>query len=154
MRGKQAPKRSIAADPRFGRVDIAKLINRIMRNGKKTIAQGILYDAFEHISNTTKQDPLEVYERAMQNVAPTVEVKGRRVGGANYQVPIVVVGDRKNILAHRWIIDAAKSRKGRKMALRLAEELLSAAKGEGDAIKKREDVQKMAESNKAFAHFA
>ncbi|MBI4091090.1 MAG: 30S ribosomal protein S7 [Candidatus Komeilibacteria bacterium] len=154
MRGKQAPKRSIPGDPKFGRVDIGKLINRLMHNGKKTVAQKIVYTAFQIISDTTKQDPVETYEKAMQNVGPNLEVKGRRVGGANYQVPVVVIGERKNLLAHRWILDAARGKKGKPMAQKLAEELMSAAKGEGDAVKKREDVQRMAEANRAFAHFA
>src|SRR3989344_8606049 len=110
MRGKQAPKRAVAADPKFGRVDIAKLINRIMKNGKKSVAQKALYHAFELLSDMTKQDPLEIYDMAMHNLGPTLEVKGRRVGGANYQVPVVVVGDRKNILAHRWLLEAARSK--------------------------------------------
>lgn len=154
MRGKQAPKRSIAGDPKFGRIDVAKLINRLMHNGKKTVAQKIVYNSFQIISDTTKQDPIEIYERAMQNVGPNLEVKGRRVGGANYQVPVVVIGERKNLLAHRWILEAARGKKGKRMAQKLAEELLSASKGEGDAMKKRDDVQRMAEANKAFAHFA
>lgn len=154
MRGKQSSKRTIKADPKFNRVDVAKLINRLMRNGKKTVAQKTVYRAFQILSDMTKQDPLEIYDRAMQNVVPNLEVKGRRVGGANYQVPVVVVGERKNILAHRWILGAARSKKGKPMAQKLAEELLAASKSEGDAMKKREDVQRMAEANKAFAHFA
>jgi len=155
MRGKkQSPKRDIKPDPKFNRVDIAKLINKIMERGKKTVAQKVVYGAFEHISNKTKQDPLEVYDAAMRNVSPNLEVKGKRIGGANYQVPVVVVGDRKVTLAHRWLIEAAKVRKGAAMATKLGDELLAAANSEGTAMKKREDVQKMAESNKAFAHFA
>lgn len=153
MRGKQAPKRVIKADPKFQRVDIAKLINAIMERGKKTVAQGVVYDAFEIISRETKQDALEVYDQAIQNISPNLEVKGRRVGGANYQVPVVVTGERKMILSRRWLLAAARARKGKRMAERLALELMAAAKGEGDAIKKREDVQRMAEANKAFAHF-
>ena len=153
MRGKQAPKRTIKGDPKFNRTDVAKLINLIMERGKKTIAQQIVYKAFKIISDKTKQDPIEVYEKAMQNVSPSLEVKGRRVGGANYQVPVIVMGDRKNTLAHRWLLAAARSHKGKAMHMRLADELMAAAKGEGDAIKKREDVQRMAEANKAFAHF-
>jgi small subunit ribosomal protein S7 len=154
MRGKQSPKRSIAPDPKFQRVEISKLINKIMTRGKKTTAQKIVYGAFAHISDKIKQDPLVVYEAAMRNVAPNLEVKGKRIGGANYQVPIVVVGDRKTTLAHRWLIAAAKGKKGSPMAIRLGEELIAASKGEGEAMKKREDVQRMAEANKAFAHFA
>lgn len=154
MRGKQAPKRKIAADAKFQRVDIAKLINRIMERGKKTIAQKVVYGAMEYISEKTKQDPLTIYDAAIRNISPNLEVKGKRIGGANYQVPIVVTGDRKMILAHRWLIEAAKARKGAAMAKKLGDELMAAANGEGAAMKKREDVQKMAESNKAFAHFA
>lgn len=154
MRGKQAPKRQIKADPRFQRIDIAKLINKIMERGKKTTAQKVVYGAFDYISDKAKQDPLEVYDAAIRNISPSLEVKGKRIGGANYQVPIVVTGDRKMTLAHRWLIEASKARKGASMAVRLGEELMAAAKGEGAAMKKREDVQRMAESNKAFAHFA
>lgn len=154
MRGKQASKRVIKADPKFNRPDIAKFINKIMKGGKKTIAQKVVYGAFAYISNKTKQDPLETFDTAIRNVAPSLEVKGKRIGGANYQVPIVVTGERRLILTHRWLIEAARARKGTDMATRLGEELLAAAKGEGAAMKKREDVQKMAEANKAFAHFA
>jgi small subunit ribosomal protein S7 len=154
MRGKQAPKRKIEADPKFQRLDIAKLINRIMDRGKKTIAQKVVYGAFDYISEKTKQDPIETYDAAMRNISPNLEVKGKRIGGANYQVPIVVVGDRKAALAHRWLLEAARARKGAAMAVKLGEELMAAAKGEGAAMKKREDVQRMAESNRAFAHFA
>ncbi len=154
MRGKPVPKRVIAADPKFHRVDLAKFINKIMRRGKKTTAQSIVYGALEYISDKAKTDPLEIYDTAMRNVSPNLEVKGKRIGGANYQVPIVVTGDRKLILAHRWLIGAAKNRKGMAMHKALGEELMAAAKGEGEAIKKREDVQRMAEANRAFAHFA
>lgn len=154
MRGKQAPKRKITPDPKFSRIDISKLINKIMRGGKKTTAQKVVYGAFEHISNKTKRDPLETFDMAIRNVSPNLEVKGKRIGGANYQVPVVVTGDRKLTLAYRWILEAARARKGAAMAVRLGEELIAAAGGEGAAMKKREDVQRMAESNKAFAHFA
>src|SRR3989344_1228451 len=110
MRGKRAPKRIIKADSKFGRVDIAKLINRIMERGKKSVAQRIVYQAFEIVSAKTKRDPLEVYDLALRNVGPSLELKGRRVGGANYQVPIVVIGERKVILAHQWIINAARGK--------------------------------------------
>ena len=154
MRGKQAPKRNIKPDPKFQRIDIAKLINKIMERGKKSTAQRVVYGSFEDISEKTKQDPVETYDTAMRNISPSLEVKGKRIGGANYQVPIVVIGDRKTTLAHRWLIEAAKKRKGAAMSVRLGEELIAASKGEGEAMKKREDVQRMAESNKAFAHFA
>ncbi len=154
MRGKQAPKRSISPDPKFNRLDLAKLINKIMQDGKKNTAQKIVYGAFAYISDKTKKDPIEIYESAMRNISPNLEVKGKRIGGANYQVPIVVTGDRKMTLAHRWLIGAAQHRKGAAMFKRLGEELLAAAAGEGEAMKKREDVHRMAEANKAFAHFA
>lgn len=154
MRGKQAPKRKITPDPKFKRVDIAKLINKIMRGGKKTTAQKVVYDAMDYISKKTKRDPLEVFDTAIRNISPNLEVKGKRIGGANYQVPIVVTGDRKLTLAYRWLLEAARARKGSAMSARLGEEVIAASGGEGAAMKKREDVQRMAESNKAFAHFA
>ena len=154
MRGKQAPKRQIKPDPKFQRVDIAKLINKIMERGKKTTAQKVVYGAFDYISEKTKQDPITIYDNAIRNISPNLEVKGKRIGGANYQVPIVVTGERKLVLAHRWLIEAAKARKGAAMSVKLGDELMAAANGEGSAMKKREDVQRMAESNKAFAHFA
>lgn len=154
MRGKQAPKRKITPDPKFKRIDIAKLINYVMTRGKKTTAQKIIYDAFDYISEKTKQDPIGIYDAAIRNVSPNLEVKGKRIGGANYQVPIVVSGDRKLTLAYRWILEAAKGRKGAAMYKKLGDELMAAANGEGGAMKKREDVQRMAEANKAFAHFA
>ena len=154
MRGKPVAKRKIAADPKFNSVSIAKFINYVMRDGKKSVAQSVVYGAFDRISNKIKSDPLSVFEEAIRNISPNLEVKGRRVGGANYQIPIVVPGDRKLILAYRWLITAAQKRKGLPMAAKLAEEIMSAAKGEGEAVKKREDTHKMAEANKAFAHFA
>ena len=154
MRGKQAPKRKIKPDPKFNNVMLAKFINYIMNDGKKSIAQKIVYGAFDFVSEKTKQDPMDVFDLAIKNVGPNVEVKGRRIGGANYQVPVVVSGDRKLQLANRWIIEASRKKKGKPMHLKLAEELMDAANGEGDAMKKKQDVHKMAEANKAFAHFA
>lgn len=154
MRGKQIPKRSIQPDPKFNNETISKFVNYVMERGKKSTAQKIVYDAFEIISQNTKRDPLEVFDQAMKNVTPNVEVRSRRIGGANYQIPVEVRGDRRNALAFRWILEAARSKKGKSMKDKLASELMSAAKGEGDAIKKREDVHRMAESNRAFAHFA
>ncbi len=154
MRGKQATKRRIAPDPKFGNILVSKLINYVMLDGKKTVAERVVYDAFNLISEKTKLDALEVFETAMKNITPAVEVKSRRVGGANYQIPVPVRGDRRNTLALRWLLAAARSKKGRPMAERLANEIISASKNEGDAIKKREDVQKMADANRAFAHFA
>ena len=155
MRGrKKTPKRKIAPDPKFGNVKVAKFINYIMRRGKKTVAQKVVYQAFEIISNQTKGNPVEFFDKAIKNIAPALEVRGRRIGGANYQIPIVVQNERKLILAFRWLINAARAKKGKPMAQKLAEEIMAAAKGEGDAIKKREDVHRMAEANRAFAHFA
>lgn len=154
MRGKPAIKRKIEGDLKYGDLDVAKLINYIMRRGKKSTAQTIVYDAFEYIKDKTKQDPRHVFNKALKNIAPLVEVRGRRVGGANYQIPYQVRGDRRFVLGCRWLIEAARSRKGKPMAEKLAEEIMSAFRGEGAAMKKREDVHRMAESNKAFAHFA
>lgn len=154
MRGKKNLKRRIEPDPKFRRADLAKLINYVMRGGKKTVAQSVVYNALDYISEKTKQDPMEIYDAAIRNVSPSLEVKGKRIGGANYQVPVVVTGDRKLILAYRWILEAAQSKKGAAMYKKLGDELMAAANGEGSAMKKREDVQKMAEANKAFAHFA
>jgi small subunit ribosomal protein S7 len=154
MRGKRAQKRVIAPDPKFGNVYIAKFINYLMLDGKKSVAQRVMYDALEIISNETKQDAIEVFDQAIKNVIPSLEVKSRRVGGANYQVPMPVRGDRRYTLAYRWILAAVRGKKGRPMAERLAKELIAASQGEGDAMKKKQDVQRMAEANRAFAHFA
>lgn len=154
MRGKSAPKRVITPDPKFNSVTIAKLINYVMKRGKKTTSQAVVYDAFDLISEKTKQDPVAIFDRALKNVTPILEVRSRRVGGANYQVPIEVRGERKLALAFRWLLLAARTRKGKPMAEKLADELIAASKNEGTAIKKREDVHRMAEANRAFAHFA
>jgi len=154
MRGKSAPKRVVAPDPKFNSVTIAKLINYVMKRGKKTTSQAVVYGAFDLISEKTKQDPVAVFDRALKNVTPILEVRSRRVGGANYQVPIEVRGERKLALAFRWLLLAARNRKGSPMAEKLADELIAASKNEGTAIKKREDVHRMAEANRAFAHFA
>lgn len=154
MRSKPSVKRKIAPDPKFNSVRIAKLINYIMRGGKKTVAQKVIYNALDIISAKIKGDPLVAFEEAIKNVSPALEVRSRRVGGANYQIPVVVSNDRRLVLTYRWIIKAAQTKKGKPMAQKLAEELLAAAKGEGDAVKKREDTHRMAEANRAFAHFA
>lgn len=154
MRGKQAPKRIIAADPKHGSVTVAKLVNAIMRRGKKSTAERVVYDAFDYIKEKGKLDPLETFDAAMRNVGPLIEVRSRRVGGANYQIPVPVRGERKQALTFRWILLGANSRKGKPMAERLAIELMDAASGEGAAVKKKQDVQRMAEANRAFAHFA
>lgn len=154
MRGKQIPKRPIKPDPKFNRLDIAKFINYIMERGKKTIAQKIVYGAFDIIKERTKRDPFEVYSKALKNIGPSLEIRGRRIGGANYQIPFPVNENRRLTLALRWIISAAKARKGKAMAEALALEMMDAAKGEGAAFKKKEDTHRMAEANRAFAHFA
>lgn len=153
MRGKQVQKKVLAPDPKFNSELIAKFINYIMFDGKKTVAQRIVYDAFDIISDKTKTDPIEIFEKALKNVTPTVEVRSRRIGGANYQIPVEVRGERRNALAFRWILEATRKKSGRPMAERLANELMNASNSEGDAMKKREDVHRMAESNRAFAHF-
>ncbi|TAL20578.1 30S ribosomal protein S7 [Patescibacteria group bacterium] len=154
MRGKRAPRRKIAADPKFGSVNVAKLINYTMRRGKKSVAQSVVYGAFEAVSQKLKADPIEVFETALKNVSPAVEVRSKRVGGANYQIPIPVRAERRLALAYRWLLGAARTRKGKPMAEKLAAELIDASKNEGAAVKKKMDVQRMAEANRAFAHFA
>lgn len=154
MRGKPAPKRKIQGDPRYSDTDVAKFINYIMRQGKKSIAQNIVFDCFDIVKESAKQDPRHVFNKALKQVGPLVEIRGKRVGGANYQIPYQVRGERRFNLACRWIIAAAKARKGKPMAEKLAAEILDASKGEGAAFKKRMDVHRMAEANKAFAHFA
>ena len=154
MRGKKAPKREVAADPKFSNQTVAKLINYVMYSGKKSVAQGIVYDAFEEIEAKTKKPAMEIFEEAMKNVSPLLEVKSKRVGGANYQVPLQVRAERRVQLAFRWILAAARGRKGKAMSEKLAFELMEAAENQGDAVKKKLDVQRMAEANRAFAHFA
>jgi small subunit ribosomal protein S7 len=153
-RRKKKEKREILPDPVYNNVMVAKFINQIMRRGKKNTARKIVYRAFDIIKEKTKKDPLEVFDLAIQKASPLLEVKSRRVGGATYQVPREVRGERKITLAMRWIINAAKSKKGKPMAEKLAEELMQAARNEGAAIKKRDDTHRMAEANRAFAHFA
>ncbi|KKQ54208.1 MAG: 30S ribosomal protein S7 [Candidatus Falkowbacteria bacterium GW2011_GWD2_38_42] len=154
MRGKQAPKRKIEGDIRYNDTDVAKFINYIMQRGKKTVAQGIVYDAFDIIKEDTKQDPRHVFNKALKKVSPLLEVRGKRVGGANYQIPYQVRGERRFALGSRWLIEAAKDRKGKPMRKKLADEIIAASAGEGAAMRKKETVHKMAESNRAFAHFA
>lgn len=154
MRGKSALKRKIEGDTRHNDTDIAKFINYIMRRGKKTVAENIVYSAFDIIKEKTKQDPRHVFNKALKKVTPLLEVRGRRIGGANYQIPYQVRGERRFTLGCRWIIEAAQERKGKPMKIKLADEILAAANGEGAAVKKRENIHRMAEANKAFAHFA
>ncbi|MCS7082459.1 MAG: 30S ribosomal protein S7 [Bacteroidetes bacterium] len=154
MRRKRAERRPIAPDLRYNDVLVAKFINHVMRKGKKNLARRIVYGAFDIIAERTGENPLDVFRRALDNVAPVVEVRSRRVGGATYQVPVEVRPERRISLAMRWIIEYAKQRRAQKtMELRLASELLDAAKGQGSAVKKRDDTHRMAEANKAFAHF-
>ncbi len=155
-RNKAIAKRTIEPDPIYNSLVVTRFINRVMESGKKTIAQKIVYSAFDEIAAKTKKDALDVFETAINNVAPRVEVRPRRVGGANYQVPVEVRGDRKEALAIRWIIKAAHDRPSREyhtMKDKLVAELIDASNNIGAAIKKREDTIRMAEANKAFAHF-
>ena len=154
MRGKQAVKRKIEGDIRYNDTDIAKFINYIMMGGKKATAQRVVYDAFDIIKKNTKQDPRHIFNKALKKVSPLLEVRGRRIGGANYQIPYQVRGERRFTLGCRWLIEVARARKGKPMSIKLADEIMSAAEGEGAVIKKKEMVHKTAEANKAFAHFA
>ena len=152
-RRREVPKREILPDPKFGSVELAKFMNVVMLYGKKAVAERIVYGALEQIAQKTGKDPLEVFNAAINNVKPVVEVKSRRVGGANYQVPVEVRPVRRLALAMRWMREAAKKRGEKSMDLRLAGELSDAAEGRGGAMKKREDTHKMADANKAFSHF-
>ena len=152
-RKRKAPKKIPIVDPKYKSVIIPKLINSIMLDGKKTIAEKIVYDAIDKIKSKSKDEPLSVFNDAINNVRPTVEVRSRRVGGATYQVPVEVKSKRSQALALRWIMDATRKRKNKTMAEKLYSEILDASQNKGSAIKKREDTHKMAEANKAFAHF-
>jgi small subunit ribosomal protein S7 len=155
MRRKKKIKRDINPDPKYNNGLVAKFINHLMKQGKKSVAQRVLYNAFEIIKKSSKsKDPLEIFDQAVKNVSPLVEVKSRRIGGAHYQVPREVRGERKITLAIRWIIQAAKAKKGKPMAQKLAEELIDASQNTGAAVKKKQDTHRIAEANKAFAHFA
>ncbi|MCH7604777.1 30S ribosomal protein S7 [Patescibacteria group bacterium] len=147
-------KHVITPDLTYNNVVVAKFINQVMRKGKKSTARKVVYDAFDIVKTKTKKEPLEVFEKALENVAPMIMVRSRRVGGATYQIPTEVRGDRRVSLGMRWIITAARSKKGKPMREKLAEELMDAYKQEGAAYKKREDTYRMAEANRAFAHFA
>lgn len=147
------PKRDVLADPVYNSKLVTRLINKIMLSGKKGLAEGIVYDSFEVVRSKTGKDPLEVFEAAMENIMPVLEVKARRVGGANYQVPIEVRPDRRLSLGLRWLVNYSRLRSERTMFERLAGELMDAANSAGGAVKKREDTHKMAEANKAFAHY-
>jgi small subunit ribosomal protein S7 len=152
-RRREVPKRESLPDPKFGSVELAKFMNVVMLSGKKAVAERIVYGALEQIQAKTGKEPIEVFNTAINNIKPIVEVKSRRVGGANYQVPVEVRPVRRLALAMRWLREAAKKRGEKSMDLRLAGELLDASEGRGAAMKKREDTHKMAEANKAFSHF-
>lgn len=152
-RRREVPKREVLPDPKFGSVEVAKFMNVLMLDGKKSVAERIVYGAFDQIEKKLGKLPLDTFSQALNNVKPVVEVKGRRVGGANFQVPVEVRPSRRMALAMRWLREAAKKRSEKSMALRLAGELLEAAEGRGGAMKKREEVHRMAEANKAFSHF-
>ena len=153
MRLKRAEIRSTTPDPRYNSVVVAKYVNNLMERGKKSLATRIVYEALDTLEERTKRPALEVFEDALKNATPLVEVKPRRVGGATYQIPVEISANRRMALAMRWLIDSARKRSGRDMAARLAGELMDAARNEGTTVKKREDTHRMAEANQAFAHF-
>ena len=153
MRKRRAVKRDVLADPMYNSKLVTKLINRLMVDGKKGKAQTILYKSFDIVAEKTGKDPMEVFQAAMENIKPALEVKARRVGGANYQVPIEVRPDRSQALGLRWLVQYARLRGGHSMAENLANEIIDASNGTGGAVKKREDTHRMAEANKAFAHY-
>lgn len=152
--GLKFKKKVIMPDTVYNDIVVAKFINQVMLNGKKTVAQKIVYGAFDLIKEQTKKEPLDVFRLAIQNVSPMLEVKPKRVGGATYQVPMEVKGNRKLSLAMKWMINSAKDKKGKAMKFKLAEELIEASENKGNSVRKRENVHKMAEANRAFAHFA
>ena len=153
MRKRRAVKRDVLPDPIYNSKVVTKLINTIMYDGKKGIAQSILYEAFDIVKERTGEEPLTVFEKAMENIKPTLEVKSRRVGGSNYQVPVEVTPARSQALGLRWLVSYSRARGGKGMAVNLASEIIDAANGTGAAVKKREDTHRMAEANKAYAHF-
>lgn len=153
MRRKRAEIRSVTPDPRFNSAVVAKFINSVMERGKRSIATSIVYDALGMAEERTKRPAMEIFEDALKNATPLVEVKPRRVGGSTYQIPVEISSNRRTALAMRWLIDSARRRSGRDMATRLASEFMDAARNEGATVKKREDTHRMAEANQAFAHF-
>ena len=152
-RRRVAAKREVLPDPKFGNVTLAKFMNHVMVSGKKSVAEKIVYGALDMVAEKKGGDPLEMFEQALESIQPMVEVKSRRVGGATYQVPVEVRPSRCTALAMRWLVDAARSRGEKSMAQRLANEMMDATEGKGAAVKKREDVHRMAEANKAFSHY-
>jgi len=153
MRKSKAKKRILPGDPTYNDITVTKFVNTLMKSGKKSTAYKIFYDSIGKISEQTKEDGFAIFKKALENVSPSVEVKSRRIGGANFQIPVEVRPERKSALSMKWLIDYAAERSGRSMADKLAAETIAASKGEGAAFKKKEDVHKMAEANKAFAHF-
>jgi small subunit ribosomal protein S7 len=153
-RRKRVYKKSWKPDPNYGSLLVGRFVGHLMQRGKRSVAERVVKDSFNIIHERTKKGGLNIFEQAIKNVSPLVELKSRRIGGANYQVPVQVAGDRRATLAMRWIISAVRAKKGKKMAEKLADELLDAAQKQGAAMKKREDTHRMAEANKAFAHFA
>lgn len=154
MSRKQAEKRIIPPDPIYSDTKVAKFINQVMRRGKKTIARKIVYGAFDIIKEKTKKEPVEIFGTALKNASPLLEVRSRRIGGATYQVPREVRGERQVTLAMRWLVQAAKAKKGKPMKERLAAELIEASKNTGETVRKKENIHRIAEANRAFAHFA
>lgn len=154
MRRRAQTKRIILPDPKYNNQVVAQLINYIMWDGKKSVARDVVYEAFDIVTKKTKKEPLDVFDEAIKNTSPLLEVKSRRIGGANYQVPKQVRGDRRLTLSLRWMINAARTKKGQKMAVKLSEEIMQASQNTGAAVKKKEDIHRMAQANRAFAHFA
>ena len=152
-RRREVPKRTILPDPKFGDQTVAKFVNVIMLNGKKSIAEKILYGALDVIKDKGAEEPLQIFYQALENIRPVIEVKSRRVGGATYQVPVEVRPNRRNALAMRWLVDAARNRSEKSMKQRLAGELADAAEGRGAAARKKDEIRRMAEANKAFSHY-
>lgn len=152
-RRRRAERREVLADPKFGSVELTRFINRVMQDGKRTTAQRIVYGALNEVEKQAHRPGIEVFRQAIRNAMPALEVRSRRVGGATYQVPREVRPERQMALSYRWIINAAKSRKGKPMAERLAAELMDASRGQGEAVKRKEDVHRMAEANRAFVHY-
>lgn len=153
MRRNRAERRMVIPDPRYNSETVAKFINNVMERGKKSLASRVVYSAFDIMEERAKRPAIEVFEEALKNATPLVEVKPRRVGGATYQIPVEISPSRRTALAMRWLIDSSRNRSGRDMAVRLANELLDASRNEGNTIKRREDTHRMAEANQAFAHF-
>ena len=153
MRRRRADRRATLPDPKFHSKLVTRFVNMIMTRGKKSLAERIVYEAFDRVKEVTKEEPVQAFQKAVENVRPAVEVKSRRVGGATYQVPVEVQTERGTSLALRWLRDIAREKKGKPMVERLAEELVAAYRGEGTAVKRREDMHRMAEANKAFSHY-